>query len=49
MINNLYKLLENDFKNIDELINIKYDKYCEDFPLIIKKNIQKNSFSFRLH
>lgn len=37
MLKNLIKLFENDFQNIEEIIKVKYDKYCDDIPLIIKK------------
>ena len=40
MIKNLTRLFENDFQNIEEIINVKYEKYCDDIPLVIKKNNQ---------
>ena len=49
MIKNFTRLFENDFQNIEEIINVKCEKYCDDIPLVIKKNNQSNSFSYKLH
>ena len=39
MIKNLTRLFENDFQNIEEIINVKCEKYCDDIPLVIKSQI----------